>query len=395
MDKPHIIHVDMDAFFAAVEQRNHPEYRGKPVIVGGKPHTRGVVATASYEARAYGVRSGMSLWEAGNLCPHGIFVSGNHREYAMVSRQIMQILGSFTPQLEQVSIDEAFLDVSGCERLFGSAEDIGWAIKKRIRREVGLTASVGISVNKFLAKLASDLEKPNGFVVIRQEEIRGTLENLPVSRLWGVGEKTEKVLTNLGIRTIGMLAQIPVELLAAHLGPAMAEHLHRLSLGEDDRPVAPPDEIKSMGHETTFPKDVADPEVLKAALLSLCEQVARRLRKSGLQGRTVTLKIRDANFKTVTRNLTLSFYTNSGEIIYQAGLQLLAKIPLVGKSYRLIGISVCHLVEGDFYQPSLFDNGEEDKRRQLNEVLDRLKDRFGEQAVTRATLIKDPFQEYD
>jgi nucleotidyltransferase/DNA polymerase involved in DNA repair len=382
-----ILHVDMDAFFAAVEQRDHPELRGKPVIVGGDPHSRGVVSTCSYEARKYGVHSAMPLREAYGRCPQGIFVPGNHSRYEQVSREIRQVFFRFTPLVEPLSTDEAFLDVHGCERLFGNPVEIGFKIKDTIKEEIGLTASVGVAPNKFLAKLASDLQKPDGFVVIPLDQMEQIIWPLPVTRLWGVGEKTAEFLISKGIRTIGMLARLDPEVLNSNLGK-MGRDIHRLAHGIDNRPVETSYEAKSVGNETTFSEDTGDIEFLETTLLELAEQVGRRLRKSDVMGRTVNIKLRYSNFKTITRAKTLTRPTNSTQMLYEIGLDLLRSTDLYNKMFRLIGLSVSNLTDEENQQISLFEEPEDLHSDVLSDVMDQLKDRFGEQAVTRARLIR-------
>lgn len=382
-----ILHVDMDAFFAAVEQRDQPELRGKPVIVGGDPHSRGVVSTCSYEARKYGVHSAMPLREAYMRCPQGVFVPGNFTKYEEVSREIRRIFLRYTPLVEPLSTDEAFLDVHGCERLFGNPVEIGLKIKDDIKRETGLTASVGAAPNKFLAKLASDLQKPDGFCVIPRAQIEQILWPLPVTRLWGVGEKTAEFLLSKGIRTIGMIARLDPRVLENNLGK-MGLEMHRLAHGIDDRSVEISYDVKSIGNETTFSEDTGDIEFLETTLLELAEQVGRRLRKSDVMGRTVQIKLRYASFKTITRAKTLARPTNSTQTLYEVGLELLRSTDLYNKMFRLIGLSVSNLTDEENRQISLFEEEGDLHSDILSDIMDQLKDRFGEQAITRARLIR-------
>ena len=298
-----ILHCDMDAFYASVEERERPELVGKPVIVGGSPEKRGVVSAANYVARKYCVHSAMPAATARWLCPQGIFLPPRISYYAEISRQIREIFERFTPLVEPLSLDEAFLDVTGSEKLFGSAAEIGQKIKLTVREEIGLVVSVGVAPNKFLAKIASDLNKPDGFLVV--EKVQEFLDPLPVERLWGVGKQSSKVFERLGIRTIGQLRQWPVETLVSRFG-SQGKHLWQLAHGIDDRPVVPEREAKSISHETTFEHDVDDQDVLRAWLADLTEQVGWRLRRHGLRGRTVRLKVRFADFSTITRSQTLS-----------------------------------------------------------------------------------------
>lgn len=380
--------MDMDAFFAAVEQRDQPAYRGKPLIVGGDPHSRGVVSTCSYEARRYGVRSAMPLREALRRCPQGIFVPCRMGRYRQISEAIMNILKEYTPLVEQLSVDEAFMDVTGCKSLFGSAETIGRAVVQRIEEEIGLTASVGIAPNKFLAKLASDLEKPRGFVVVTSDAVQEFLDPLPVARLWGVGPRTEERLLSMGIPTIGALARTPVARLRSRLGD-MGEHLHRLALGQDDRPVLPPEEAKSIGQEVTFQQDIGDRQVLRGVLLDLSDRVARRVRQEGTAGRTVTVKMRDANFKTITRSRRLIQSTCFEEEIYRVALELAEEADWGGERLRLLGVSLSHFTSGEDHQLSLFQEEEHNASREaLHQAMDQLRDRYGHQIITRGSLIQ-------
>ena len=304
-----ILHVDMDAFYASVEQRDRPEIRGKPVIVGGSAESRGVVSAASYEARRFGVHSAMPTAVARRLCPHGIFLPVRMTHYATISWQIRGVLQSFTPLVEPISLDEAFLDVAGCERLFGPAPKMARTVKSMIAEQTGLVASVGVAPNKFLAKLASDHGKPNGLVVVEAGRVRQFLRPLPVGRIWGVGAKAEKRLNDLGIRTIGQLEVMPEQLLLDHFGES-GRHLSQLARGIDDRLVVPDERAKSLSTETTFPCDISEREVLRSWLLELTEQVAFRLRSQGLRARIVELKLRSSDFRTHNRSVSLPEHTN-------------------------------------------------------------------------------------
>ncbi|MEK7767332.1 MAG: DNA polymerase IV, partial [bacterium] len=342
-----ILHVDMDAFFASVEILDHPALRGKPVIVGGRPGTRGVVAAASYEARKFGVHSAMPSATAVRLCPQAVFLPPRGERYAEVSRTIMAILGSFTPALEQISVDEAFLDVTACHALFGPPEEIARTIKERVRGETGLTCSVGVAPNKFLAKVASDLEKPDGLTVIPAARAAARLAPLPVRRIWGVGPKTAERLSGLGLRTIGEGAACPPDRLAAELG-SWAGELQALARGEDDRPVETGGEAKSMSRETTFTVFLADRERIESVLLALADDVAERLRADGLTARVVTLKVRDETFKTVTREATLARPADLGETFYAETVRLFReKVSLGGRKVRLLGVGATGLAPRD------------------------------------------------
>ena len=333
-----ILHVDLDAFFAAVEQRDRPELRGRPVIVGGSdPTQRGVVSAASYEARAFGVHSAMPLRTAYRLCPQGVFLSVDGRKYQAASREVMAILRRFTPQVQPISIDEAFLDVTGSRALFGDGETIARTIKAACRAEVGLTASVGVGATKLVAKIGSDLRKPDGLVVVPPGEEAAFLAPLPISRLWGVGEKTAAVLREFGVQTIGDLAALPPDALERRFGKhgaALVERAH----GVDADPVATGDPAKSIGHEHTFGHDTADREVIERTLLGMADGVAWRLRAAGLKAATITLKLRDSSFTTITRQTTLDVPDDLTEPIYDAALVLLRR-ELHGQRIRLVGVT--------------------------------------------------------
>jgi DNA polymerase-4 len=386
-----ILHLDMDAFFAAVEQLDHPEYRDRPVIVGADPRGRGVVSTCSYEARKFGVHSAQPIGEALRRCPDGIFLPVRGSRYAAVSRRIMALLSEYTPLVEPLSLDEAFLDLTGSERMFGPAVEIARRIVDRVAAEIGLSASVGLAPNKFLAKLGSDLEKPHGFVVITPENALTVLEALPVNKIWGVGAKTDEVLRTMGIKTIGMLRRIAPETLIARLGEG-GYQLHRLAGGVDDRPVVSGETAKSVGHEITFQSDTDDREFLAGVLLWLSEQVARRLRRHQARGRTVTVKLRDHHFKTITRRTTLKGPTDCEETIYREALLLARQAQWGGAKVRLIGVGVSGFTPESAVQLSLFDPAEAleapSELQKLHEAVDALKDRYGEQVIVKGTVLQ-------
>jgi len=384
-----IIHVDMDAFYAAVEQRDNPELLGQPVIIGGKPQSRGVVSTASYEARKYGIRSAMPLIEAYRLCPQGIFIPPDHRKYSRVSDSLMQIFQHYTPLVEPISLDEAFLDVTGCQRLFGDSLQIAREIKVQIKSQLDLTASFGIASNKFLAKIASDLDKPAGLVVINKENIAEIIWPLAVQKLWGIGSKSAAKLVELNIKTIGQLARSNPDLLAKTLGSWGLE-VYYLANGFDERPVIPERDAHSIGHETTFCQDVGDEEYLTRVLLELAQDVGWRLRRAELRGRTISIKIRYPDFKTITRSHTLSSEFNQDDVIYQEAVKLLIANKTPQKSIRLIGITVSGLIQEEQVrqQFSLFTE-KEDKSKDLYQTLDKINIKFGRKTITRARLLKD------
>jgi DNA polymerase-4 len=379
-----ILHVDMDAFYASVEQRERPELVGKPVIVGGTPEGRGVVAAANYVAREFGVHSAMPAVTAKRLCPHGIFLRPRMEHYAEVSDQIRAIFERFTPLVEPLSLDEAFLDVSGSERLFGPAEAIGRAIRREIRQQLRLVASVGVAPNKFLAKIASDLEKPDGLVIVPPERVQEFLDPLPVGRLWGVGKVTGGLLDRLGIRTIRQLRQMPVEVLRQHFGSS-GERLAELARGIDQRPVVPEQEAKSISHETTFARNLEDLEVMRAWLLELSEQVGCRLRRHGLRGRTVHLKVRFDDFHTITRSQTLPQATNVTQEIWQTAAQLFAeRLPARRLHIRLLGVGLSGFDHAGLVQQSLFPEADHQRQTRLDEVADQIKEKFGHASLQRA-----------
>lgn len=379
-----ILHCDMDAFYASVEERECPELVGQPVIVGGPPEKRGVVSAANYVARKYGVHSAMPAATARRLCPHGVFLPPRISYYAEVSRQIREIFERFTPLVEPLSLDEAFLDVTGSEQLFGSAAEIGQKIKQAVRKETGLIVSVGIAPNKFLAKIASDIKKPDGFMVVAAEHIHEFLDPLPVERLWGVGKQGSKAFQRLGIRTIGQIRQWPKETLTSHFG-SQGEHLWQLAHGIDDAPVVPEREAKSISHETTFEHDVDDLEVLRAWLVDLTEQVGWRLRRHQLRSRVAHLKVRFADFSTITRSQTLLEPTDITNELWQAADDMLCKrLPAKHLPVRLLGMGVSGFDGTGVVQGRLFDQNERKKHAGLDAATDQIRERFGSSALRRA-----------
>lgn len=378
-----IIHVDMDAFYASVEQRDNPSLRGKPVIIGG-PGRRSVVSAASYEARRFGVHSAMPVSEARRRCPQGIFLPGDHHKYHLVSRALHAIFYDFTPLVEPLSLDEAFLDVTGMDWLFDHPLTIARQIKERITQELSLTASAGVAANKFLAKLASDLKKPDGLMLINPEEEAQILENLPIQRLWGVGEKTAQLLCGMHIKTIGQLARADPQVLEQQLGK-WAWEAYRLAHGQDDRPVIPEVAPKSIGNEITFEEDLTCREDIATHLLALAEQVGCWLRYSNFSGRTITVKLRFIPFDTITRSQTLAHPTNLSEVLYETACQILQRTEL-RNHVRLVGLTVSHLTTDAGGQLSLFAE-KEDKRRAVTQAVDHLKDKYGETIVTKGRLL--------
>ncbi len=383
-----ILHCDMDAFYASVEERDRPELLGKPVIVGGSPEKRGVVSAANYVARKYGVHSAMPSAVAHRLCPHGVYLPPRIGYYAEVSRQIRDIFERFTPLVEPLSLDEAFLDVTGSEHLFGTAADIGRQIKQAVRDELRLVVSVGVAPNKFLAKIASDLKKPDALVVVDPDKVQEFLDPLPVERLWGVGKQSSKVFQGLGIRTIGQLRQCPSSLLQARFGSS-GEHLWQLARGIDDRSVVPEREAKSISHETTFEHDIADVAALRAWLVDLTEQVGCRLRRHGLRGRTVQLKVRFADFSLITRSSTLPEPTDITDELWRAADELLCqRLPAGHLPVRLLGMGVSGLDGTGLVQGLLFDGEQREKQGRADATADQIKQRFGTDALRRGSSLE-------
>jgi DNA polymerase-4 len=384
-----ILHVDMDAFFASVEVLDDPSLRGKPVIVGGLPEHRGVVAAASYEVRKFGVRSAMPTGMALRRCPHAVLIRPRHERYEEMSHKVMEILSSYTPLLEQVSVDEAFLDVTASTALFGPPEKMARDIKERIRKETGLTASVGVASNKFLAKLASDLEKPDGLTVILPGTEAARIAPLPLGRIWGVGPKSAERLESLGFHTIGEVAACPPERLRAAIGERWARDLQALARGEDEGEVTISRNAKSMSRETTFAVFISDPSEIEAHILALSEDVASRLRADGLTGRTVDIKVRDETFATVTRAETLPEPTDLGEAVFAAAMRLYReKVSLGRKKVRLLGVGVSGLAPRDAGQLKLFGDPGTDKRHRMAEAVDRVRKKLGDNAVQRGLNLK-------
>jgi len=378
-----ILHMDMDAFFASVEQQTRPGLRGKPIAVIGSGK-RTVVTTSSYEARARGVRTGMNIFEARRVCPEILLVVGNNRKYTDTSARIIRILEGYTPLTEVYSIDEAFLDISGCIRLFGAPEEIARRIKQEIRERFGLTSSIGIAPNKLLAKLASGMEKPDGLVRIRQQEIASLMETLPAAELCGIGKHIEGHLGALGIRTCGDLARASVSTLRRRFG-ILGETLSAMGRGEDPSPVVPMEqepEAKSIGHSTTLPMNVSDPLILNRALLQLSEMVARRARRNHLAGRVVILTLRYADFQTFSRRIRLARFVHHGPEIYLAAREIIGTLQL-RQRVRLLGVTLSDLTR-DILQLPLFET--ERRKESLSEAMDRVNDRYGMFTLTWGTL---------
>lgn len=383
-----ILHVDMDAFYASVEVREQPGLAGRPVIVGGSPRGRGVVSAANYEARRFGIHSAMPTARAMRLCPHAVCLPGRMSLYASVSHQIREIFNRYSPLVEPLSLDEAFLDVTDSQRLFGSAAEIANAIKQAISNELSLVASVGIAPNKFIAKIASDLDKPDGFVEVMPGEVQAFLDPLPVSRIWGVGKATGKELDRLGITTIAQLRQQSEAVLQDRFGK-FGNHLWRLANGMDDRPVVSDSEAKSISNETTFDSDISNRDTLRAWLIELTEQVCWRLRQQHLFGRTVQIKLRFADFSTITRSHTLPEATQQTKQVWQAVMALFDKaMQSESRRLRLVGVGVSGLsdtAQRPQVQTDMFEQPEDTRQTQLDEVADAIKSRFGSGGIRRGT----------
>ncbi|NCD32722.1 MAG: DNA polymerase IV [Spartobacteria bacterium] len=375
-----IVHVDMDAFYAAVEQRDHPEYRGKPVIIGSPPDRRGVVSTCSYEARRFGVKSAMPSSEAGRRCPQGIFVSPDMKRYAGVSRQMFAVFEQFSPFVEPLSIDEAFIDLTGSAHLFGGAVAAAELIKKTIFEQLGLTCSVGLAWNKFLAKLASDMNKPDGLTVVPQDVIP-FLAALPVQRIWGVGKTTAKILLDSGLETIDSLQRISLPALSTLLGQRAAVRLKQLAQGLDDRGFELETDDKSMSREVTFSTDEDDLDVLHNTLLMLVDHVAGRLRKSGKYAGGIQIKLRWKGFETLTRQSSFSVPVADVFTLMDEAKRLFDRIPIT-KAVRLIGFGVYKLSDTSWGQMDLFqDEARRDKREHVSHTVDAIRDRFGKNSI--------------
>ncbi|MCR9291162.1 MAG: DNA polymerase IV [bacterium] len=387
-----ILHVDMDAFYASVEERENPKLKSHPLIVGGSPEGRGVVSAANYAAREYGIHSAMPARRALQLCPRLNIVRPRMRFYAEISHQIRDIFHRYTPLVEPLSLDEAFLDVSGSQRLFGSAEQIARRIKADIHRELRLIASVGVAPNKFLAKLASDLEKPDGFTVVPADNVQPWLDPLPISRIWGVGRVTAGKFESVGIHTFGQLRALGKET-ARQLFGSVGEHFWKLSQGIDSRTVTPERKAKSISHETTFAIDVGDRDILASRLLELTEQVAERLRRSGLRGRTICLKLRYSDFHTLTRSYTFQRATHATDRLWPEVSRLLHQtLPQRKLEVRLVGVGVSGLEKQRPIQLGLFENPSEIaaelKSADLDAATDRIRREFGHDALKRASTLR-------
>ncbi|AJF08091.1 hypothetical protein GSUB_15610 [Geoalkalibacter subterraneus] len=381
-----ILHLDMDAFYASVEQHDQPHLRGKPVIVGGN-RRRGVVCAASYEARAFGVHSAMPMAQAVQLCPKAEVLPVRMERYRQASRIVFAIFAQFTDQIEPLSVDEAFLDVTGSRALFGSGVEIAQQIRHRVRVETGLAVSAGIAPNKFLAKLASEAAKPDGLKEITTAQADDFLLSLPVSALWGVGRTSEEKLATYGISTVAGLRTLSLEALRKHFGKNGAR-LYELCRGIDSRPVRSDEEIKSVGHEDTFEFDLFDPDEIRRQLLSLSERVASRLRRKELQGSRVTLKVKYADFTTITKSKTLDMGISNGSAIFREATELIGKTDC-SRPIRLLGITLSTLEPLGSGQSDLFGDKNRERLGRLDQAVDRLQRKYGANGVLKGSLLKD------
>jgi DNA polymerase-4 len=374
-----IFHIDLDAFFVSVEQALKPTLMGKPVIVGGDPERRSVVASASYEARPFGIHAGMPLSKARRLCPQAIFIRSQFSLYKDASAKFMKILGDFSPHIEPLGFDEAYLDVTGCEEPYGSLQKLALAVKERISEELKLTASVGIATCKVVAKIASDLCKPDGLLEIAPGDEQAFLNPLPIAKLPGVGKKTKQALKDIGVTTIGELANLPLASIKRQFG-ATGAVIHSYAKGIDDREVEAPGEAKSISQELTFARDTLDCNFLEASLHNLCQDVCQDMRRQNKRTKCIAIKLRYADFKTITRQVTLQEASNVTPVVFATAQQLLSKaLAQRGKPIRLIGIRISSLV-GEGKQLSLFDSGIE-KPEHLDKAIDKIRRKYGSTAI--------------
>ena len=388
---PTILHIDLDAFYAAVEQRDDPKLRGKPVLVGGSIK-RGVVASCSYEARVFGIKSAMPMAEAMRRCPHAFVIRNQMEKYAQASAIFFKILGDYSPEVEGLSLDEAFLDITGSERLLGDSATIARALKQRVTTETQLVASVGVAPIKFAAKIASDIDKPDGLRIVTAENLLPFLHGLPVTRLWGVGEATRAALASMGLETIGEVARYPEQALVGKLGAVTGHHLAALARGEDSRSVEAERDAVTIGHRETFEHDLDDKDELAVTLLSQADRVAVRLRAAELRARTVTLYIKYDDFRQISRRTTLDQATSDGGVLARTAIDLLSKVPIEarrGCRVRLCGISAENLEARDAPRQLGFDEARREKGERLGNALDQVTAKFGKGLIKRAVHLPD------
>ena len=388
-----ILHVDLDAFFAAVEQRDDPSLRGKPVLVGGSAR-RGVVAACSYEARKFGIKSAMPMAEALRRCPSAIVVKHRMERYADASSKFFSILGDYSPEVEGLSLDEAFLDVTASERLLGDGPTIARAIKQRVRDELSLVASVGVAPIKFAAKIASDIDKPDGLRVVTN--VIAFLHPLPMTRLWGVGEATREVLASMGLSTIGDVARYPESALVGRLGAVTGKHIAALARGEDSRPVVAEHDPVSIGHQETFDDDIEDKGELAVILLDQADRVAHRLREANLRARAVVLIVKYDDFRQITRRTTLDAASSDGGVLARTAIDLLSKVAIEsrrGGRVRLCGIAATNLEPRDAPRQLGFDEAARQRGERLGDTLDKLAAKFGKPVIRRAVHVKNDSDE--
>ncbi|WXG52187.1 MAG: DNA polymerase IV [Candidatus Sedimenticola sp. (ex Thyasira tokunagai)] len=371
------MHIDMDAFFASVEQRDHPEYLGCPVVVGAQPGKRGVVAACSYEARRYGIRSAMPISEAYRRCPDAVYLRPSMARYSEASRRVMVALEGISPVIEQVSVDEAYVDISGLERLFGTPRQIGERVRQQVKAAVDLTCSVGIGPNRLIAKLASDFNKPDGLTFVPPEQVYAFLDPMPVSRLRGVGKQTLKTVQRLGIRNVAQLRGYSLESLQHYFGNGGGEHLYHQARGIASDQVGGAEGRKSISKETTFNQDVTDTRLLRERLRALSSDVGATARREGLKGRVVTFKLRLGGFETLTRQCRLAEATDADSVLFTQAWQLYTASGQVGKPVRLIGLGITGWEEGEPARDLFDDPTERQRQQQLYAAIDQVKDRFG------------------
>jgi DNA polymerase IV len=386
----YIAHVDMDAFFASIEQRDNRNFQSKPVIIGADPKSgggRGVVSTCSYEARKFGIKSAMPISTAYRLCPNGIYLRPNMKKYLTVSQEICEIFHYFTPHVEMISVDEAFMDITFSHHIFGGPGATCCSIKNKIKQDTALSCSIGMAPNKFVAKIASDLKKPDGFVEVSKGEVTRFLEPLPVDKMWGVGKKGKEILNSIGINTIGDMARARLSLLYKYFGKN-AMHFWELAKGIDERRVEPVDEVKSISNEVTFDEDSFDRTEVLSSILGLCEKVSGRLRQGGLKARTITLKVRLSGFRTYTLSKTITIATNFSDIIYEISKSIFLNFDSQEKGIRLVGLKASGLLDTDIRDTLFSESGKIEKKERMHKAMDFINNKFGNKSIYRARIKK-------